>query len=54
MQRVLLRKLGDGLSAGQLPNSLASLLKTNGYNHTPLYIGIWGPFGEVLLYDVCK
>jgi hypothetical protein len=46
------------LSAGTLPNSLASLLKANGYNHVPLYIGTWGPFGgsapvwcvQVMLY----
>jgi hypothetical protein len=59
VQHVLLRKWGDGLSAEHLPNSLASLLKANGYNHVPLYIGTWGPFGEsahvwcvqVMLYE---
>jgi hypothetical protein len=44
-----------------------SLLKANGYNHVPLYVGTWGPFGgsslvwcvQVMLYkkelsyDVC-
>jgi hypothetical protein len=58
VQHVLLRKLGDGLSHGHLPNSLASLLKVNGYNHLPLYVGTWGPFGgsaplwcvQVMLY----
>jgi hypothetical protein len=45
VQHILLRKWGDGLSAGHLPNSLASLLKANGYNHIPLYVGTWGPFG---------
>jgi hypothetical protein len=44
VQHVLLRKWGDGLSAGQLPNNLASSLKENGYNHVPLYAGTWGPF----------
>jgi hypothetical protein len=62
-----MRKWGDGLSAGHLPNSLASLLKANGYNHVPLYVGTKGPFGrsapvwcvQVMLYgkelsyDVC-
>jgi hypothetical protein len=41
---VLLRKWGDELSAGHLPNALASLLKVNGYNHAPLYVGTWGLF----------
>jgi hypothetical protein len=48
-QHVLLRKWGDGLSAGHLPNSLASLLKVNSYNHVPLYVGTWGPLGESAL-----
>jgi hypothetical protein len=30
------------LSVGYLPKTLASLLKSNGYNHAPLYIGTWG------------
>jgi hypothetical protein len=42
-----------------LPNSLASLLKANGYNHAPLYVGTWRPFGgsapewcvQVMLYE---
>jgi hypothetical protein len=51
---VLLRKWGDGLSDGHLPNSLASLLKANGYNHTPVYVGTWGPFDGSALYGVCK
>jgi hypothetical protein len=59
MQHVLLRKWGDGLIAGHLPNSLESLHKANGYNHKPLYVGTWGPFGgsapvwcvQVMLYE---
>jgi hypothetical protein len=59
VQHILLRKWGDGLSAGHLPNSLASLLKANGYNHVPLYVGTWGPFNgsapvwcvQVMLYE---
>jgi hypothetical protein len=59
VQHVLLRKWGDGLSAGHLPYSLASLLKANGYNHAPIYVGTWGPFGgsapvwcvQVMLYE---
>jgi hypothetical protein len=39
VQHVLLRKWGDGLSVGHLPKTLASLLKANGYNHAPLYVG---------------
>jgi hypothetical protein len=46
MQHVLMRKWGDGLSVGHLTNSLASLLKVNGYNHVPLYVGTWEPFSE--------
>jgi hypothetical protein len=56
---MLLRKWGDGLSAGHLPNSLVSLLKENSYNHVPLYVGTWDPFGgsapiccvQVMLYE---
>jgi hypothetical protein len=44
VQHVLLRKRGDGLSARHLPNALEYLLKANGYNHVPLYIGTSGPF----------
>jgi hypothetical protein len=59
VQHVLLRKWGDGLSAGHLPNSLASLLKLNGYNHVPLYVGTGGTFHgsapvwfvQVMLYE---
>jgi hypothetical protein len=59
VQHVLLRKWGDGLSAGHLPNSLASLLKLNGYNHVPLYVSTGGTFHgsapvwfvQVMLYE---
>jgi hypothetical protein len=59
VQHVFLRKWGDGLSAGDLPNSLASLLKVNGYNHVPPYVGTWRPFNrrtlvwcmQVMLYQ---
>jgi hypothetical protein len=59
VQHVLMRKWGDGLSVGHLPNSLASLLNANGYNHVHLYVGTWGPFGgsapvwcvQVMLYE---
>jgi hypothetical protein len=47
------------LSPVYLLNSLASLLKVNSYNHTPLYVSTWGPFSrsahvwcvQVMLYD---
>jgi hypothetical protein len=42
VQHILLRKWVDELSVGYLPKTLASLLKSNGYNHAPLYIGTWG------------
>jgi hypothetical protein len=59
VQHVLMRNWGDGLSVGHLPNALASLLKANGYNHAPLYVGTWGPFCrsapawcvQVMLYE---
>jgi hypothetical protein len=59
VQHILLRKWGDGLSAGHHPNSIASLLKADGYNHIPLYVGTWGPFRKsapvwcvhVMLYE---
>jgi hypothetical protein len=59
VQHVLLRKCGGGLSAGHLPNSLSRLLKVSVFNHVPLYISTWGPFGEsahvwcvkVMLYE---
>jgi hypothetical protein len=41
VQHVLLRKWGDGLSAGHLAKALSCLLKTNDYNHTPLYVDTW-------------
>jgi hypothetical protein len=59
VQHVLLRKWGDGSGVVHLPNSLASLLKVNGYNHAPLYVGTWGRFCgtapvwcvQVMLYE---
>jgi hypothetical protein len=54
VQHVLLRKWGDGLCAGHLLKTLASLLKANGYNHTPLYVSTWGTFGGSALYGVYK
>jgi hypothetical protein len=59
VQHVLMRKWGDGLSAGHLPNTLARLLKVNSYNRAPLYVSTWGPFGgsalvwcvQVMLYE---
>jgi hypothetical protein len=59
VQHVLLRKWGDGLCVGHLPNALARLLKANGYNHAPLYVITWGPFHksapvwcvQVMLYE---
>jgi hypothetical protein len=59
VQHVLLRKWRDGLSAGDIPNSMASLQKANGYNHVPLYVSTWGQFGgsapvwcvEVMMYE---
>jgi hypothetical protein len=52
-------KWGDGLSVGHLPNSLASLLKANGYIYVPLYVSTWGLFSgsapvwcvQVMMYE---
>jgi hypothetical protein len=44
VQHIILRKWGDGLCAGHLPKTLSSILKANGYNHVPLYVGTWEPF----------
>jgi hypothetical protein len=33
----------DGLSVENLPNTLAELLKSVGYNHAPFYLSTWGP-----------
>jgi hypothetical protein len=42
-QDVVIELYSDGLSAGNLPNMLAELLKSVGYNHAPFYLGTWGP-----------
>jgi hypothetical protein len=54
VQHVLLRKWGDRLSVGHLPNSLVSLLKANSYNHVPSTSAHGDRSMEVLLYGVCK
>jgi hypothetical protein len=41
-QDVVIELCSDGLSAGNLPNTLAELLKLVGYNHAPFYLGTWG------------
>jgi hypothetical protein len=42
------------LSAGNLPNMLAELLKSVGYNHAPFYLGTWAQFTEVNRYGMCR
>jgi hypothetical protein len=51
-QDVVIELCSDGLSAGNLPNKLAELLKSVGYNHAPFYLGTWGPVlrGEPVWY----
>jgi hypothetical protein len=51
-QDVVVELCGDGLSAGNLPNTLTELLKSVGYNHAPFYLGTWGPVlgGEPIWY----
>jgi hypothetical protein len=52
VQDVVIEPYSDGLSASDLPKMLAKLLKTVGYNHTPFYLGTWGPTigGEPIWY----
>jgi hypothetical protein len=42
-QDVVIELCSDGLSAGNLPNTLAELLRSVGYNHAPFFLGTWGP-----------
>jgi hypothetical protein len=37
-QDVVIELWSDGLSAGDLPKTLAELLKSVGYNHEPFYL----------------
>jgi hypothetical protein len=39
VQDVVIELYSDGLSAGDLPKTLAELLKSVGYNHAPFYLG---------------
>jgi hypothetical protein len=41
-QDVVIELCSDGLSAGNLPNTLVELLMSVGYNHAPFYLGTWG------------
>jgi hypothetical protein len=45
-QGVVIELRNDGLGAGDLPKTLAELLKSVGYNHAPFYIDTWGPIPE--------
>jgi hypothetical protein len=51
-QDVVIELCSDGLSVGNLPNTLAELLKSLGYNHAPFYLGTWGPVlrGELICF----
>jgi hypothetical protein len=58
-QDVVIELCSDGLSAGNLPNTLAKLLKSIRYNHAPFNLGTWGPvlrgepvwYVQVVLYE---
>jgi hypothetical protein len=58
-QDVVIEQCCDGLSAGNLPNMLAKLLKSAGYNHAPFYLSTWDPvlgsepvwYVQVALYE---
>jgi hypothetical protein len=49
---VFIKICSDGLSASNLPKTLAELLKPVGYNHAPFYLSTWGPVlgGEPVWY----
>jgi hypothetical protein len=49
---VVIELSSDGLSAGDLPKTLAKLLKSVEYNHAPFYLSTWGPTleGEPVWY----
>jgi hypothetical protein len=51
-QDVVIELCSDGLSVGNLSNTLAELLKSVGYNHAPFYLITWGPVlgGELIWY----
>jgi hypothetical protein len=51
-QDVVNELCSDGWSASNLPNTLAELLKSVGYNHVHFYLGTWGPVlgGEPVWY----
>jgi hypothetical protein len=51
-QDVVIELCSDGLSAGNLPDTLSKLLKSVGCNHTPFYLSTWGPYlgGEPVWY----
>jgi hypothetical protein len=51
-QDMVIELCSDGLSAGNLPNTVAKLLKSVGYNHAHFYLGTWGPTlgGESVWY----
>jgi hypothetical protein len=51
-QDVVIELCSDELSASNLPNTLAELLKSVGYIHAPFYLGTWGPIlgGEPVWY----
>jgi hypothetical protein len=42
-QNVVIELCSDGMSVGDLPKTLAELLKSVGYDHAPFYLGTWGP-----------
>jgi hypothetical protein len=58
-QDMVIELCSDGLSVGDLPKTLAELLKSVGYNHAPFYHGTWGPtlgvepvwYVQVALYE---
>jgi hypothetical protein len=52
VQDVFIELYSDGLSAGDLPKTLAELLKPVVYNHAAFYLSTWDPTlgGEPVWY----
>jgi hypothetical protein len=43
VRHVIWELCSNGMDAGAVPQLVTRLLKSNGYNHAPLYICTWGP-----------
>jgi hypothetical protein len=53
-QHVIQELCNNGMDAGDVPQLLSCLLKSNGYHHTPLYIAHGARSMEVPQYGVYR